>query len=103
MLDPSTVYLTRHVVDRYMERRGWPVADQIARLDAEATIRQLLGRVAHQNPALWQKAGAPAVRRYVHGDLAWITDANSAKVITFYHHDKRSTVRNHRRKQRSAA
>jgi len=86
MLDPHTVRLTRHVVDRYMERRGWPTSDEISRLDAEATIRNLLSRVAHKNPPMFKKPGELAVRRYVHGELAWVVDANNTTVITFYPH-----------------
>lgn len=106
MLDPGTIRLTRHVVDRYIERRGWaiPADDAEAsaiRADADWTIRTLLERVARQNPSLWQKPGSPAVRRYVHGNLAWITDANSTTVITFYAHDPKHAHRNASRKARA--
>lgn len=83
-LEPATVHLTAHVVDRYMERRGWPRHDSALRLDAVEAIRNLLFRVCHQRPAVFCPPGKTPTRRYQHGGLCWIVSADNRSVITFY-------------------
>ena len=82
-LDPWNVRLTKHVIDRYMERRGWPASAR-NRADAELAIRNLLARCANKKAPIHIRPGRTAVRRYRSGGMCWIVTADNSTVITFW-------------------
>lgn len=83
-LDAATIRISRHAVDRYLEHRGWNTFDQIARLEAEYCIREILGRAAGKQPPLYMRMGAKPTRRWHIGNMAWITNADNDVLITMY-------------------
>jgi hypothetical protein len=77
-LDPETVKITRHALERYTERRHG--ASYVL---AEAKIRKLLGRCSTQSPPV-QVRPEGATRRYRCGSFVFIVSADCSTVITMW-------------------
>lgn len=81
MIDPATIAISQHCIDRYAERRGWSLSD---RGEVESAIRAQLARVADQHPHIFVGNGHQPSRRYTSGQLTWIVSSDYSTVITFY-------------------
>lgn len=97
MIEPSTIGISKHCIDRYVERRGWC---RSRAADAESAIRAQLARVAHQHPHLFVGNGHQPSRRYCSGQLTWIVSGDYQTVITFY---ARAEAKRSKRGRRLAA
>ena len=87
VLDYLTMTISRHAIDRYLERRGGDASDALERDDADWAIRDLLSRVAHRNEPIYQDAEGRQCRRYVVGELAFLISTDCETVITMYTHN----------------
>lgn len=96
MIDPWHIRLSRHAVDRYMERRGW-AQSYAYRQDAEAALRNLLARCSHQNPPVKLVKGN-ACRLYQSGDFRFVVSTDQCVVITCHHVGMRPQDRKRRSK-----
>lgn len=81
-LDPGRIHISRHALERYMERRGWQHGPE-KEAEAERAMRWLLLDVAHQRPPIFTLNGYCS-RRFVGGGMAWIVAADFSTLITFY-------------------
>lgn len=82
-LNADTVHLTRHVLQRYCERRGGRTTEQYAK----QAIRRLLAR-AKTRSRVQLSANHPPSRRFVAGGLTFIVTADCQTVLTFYERHK---------------
>jgi hypothetical protein len=82
MIDPWHITVTHHAKERYCERRSWGTS-YVNLCDAEAAIRNLLARCAHQNPPL-KLAHGNSGRLYRTGDFVFVVSGDEKAVITCY-------------------
>lgn len=77
-MNVDTIQVTRHALDRYVERRGgtWESADE--------AIRDMLDRVAHKNPPVQLRSGLSPSRTYMVGEWQFVVSADKLAVITCY-------------------
>lgn len=79
-LDPDSIRITRHAVDRYQRRRR----GNGDRTWAEQRLRELVDRCKHQSPPVRVMPDGRAGRRYkVSKDMHLVVSADCSTLITF--------------------
>lgn len=86
-LDPDTIAITQHAIERYCERRKG-TAD---REWAAAALRDLVARCQHQSPPVRVMPDGRMSRRYKAGrDMFLIVSPDYQTLITFYPNTSKS-------------
>lgn len=80
-LDVDCLMVTRHALDRYIEKRGGGRNRDMAFADRK--LRELLRKAEGKSSPIFLTQGR-AVRRYVTGGFAFITSADNSTLITVY-------------------